>query len=165
MVCRKPLHIDPVMEAIAAANATVEAILNVKGRQVWSVTPDTTVFEAIRLMAERNVGALPVMEGDRLVGIMSERDYARKVALLGKNSRSTPVREILTPALHTVTPRTTIAECMALMTDKRIRHLPVLEGGKVVGIISIGDLVNWIIHAQAAAIDQLQAYIAGGYPG
>jgi len=153
------------MEANATANATVEAILNTKGRTVWSVSPETTVFEAIRQMAERNVGALLVMEGDRLLGIVSERDYTRKVALQGKNSRTTAVREICTPALHTVTLRTTIGECMALMTDKRIRHLPVLEGERVVGVISIGDVVNWIIHAQAAAIDQLQAYITGGYPG
>lgn len=152
------------METNASINATVEAILNVKGSAVWSVAPDAAVFEAIRLMAERNVGALLVMEDDRLVGIVSERDYARKVALQGKNSRTTPVREILTPTLHTVTPRTTLSECMALMTDKRIRHLPVLDGGKVVGVISIGDLVNWIIRAQAAAIDQLQAYITGSYP-
>lgn len=148
----------------ASSQGTVEAILNAKGRAVWSVTPETTVFEAIRLMADRNVGALLVMEGDRLVGIVTERDYARKVALLGKNSRSTPVGEIFTPALHTVTPQTTVAECMALMTDKRIRHLPVLDQGRVVGVVSIGDLVNWIIHAQAAEIDQLQAYIAGAYP-
>lgn len=148
----------------ASSQGTVEAILNVKGRSVWSVSPETTVFDAIRLMAERNVGALLVMEGERLVGIVTERDYARKVALMGKNSRTTPVGEIATPALHTVTPQTTVAACMALMTDKRIRHLPVLEQGRVVGIVSIGDLVNWIIHAQAAEIDQLQAYIAGAYP-
>lgn len=144
-------------------NVTVEALLNAKGRAVWSVPPATTVFEVIQLMADRNVGSLLVMEGERLVGIVSERDYARKVALHGKNSRTTPVSEILTPAVHQVTPRTTLAECMALMTDKRIRHLPVLEAGTVVGVISIGDLVNWTMRAQAATIDQLQSYIAGGY--
>lgn len=144
-------------------NITVESLLNAKGRTVWSVPPDTTVFEVIRLMAERNVGSLLVMEGARLVGIVSERDYARKVALHGKNSRTTPVSEILTPAIHHVTPGTTLAECMVLMTDKRIRHLPVLEGNAVVGVISIGDLVNWTMRAQEATIDQLQAYIAGGY--
>ncbi len=144
-------------------NITVEALLNAKGRSVWSVSPSTTVFDVIRLMAERNVGSLMVMEGDRLVGIVSERDYARKVALHGKNSRTTPVSEILTPVVHQVTPRTTLNECMALMTDKRVRHLPVVEEGQVTGIVSIGDLVNWTMRAQAATIDQLQAYIAGGY--
>ena len=144
-------------------NNTVEALLSAKGRTVWSVAPDTSVFEVIRLMAERNVGSLLVMNGERLVGIVSERDYARKVALHGKNSRTTPVGEILTPAVHHVTPATTLNECMALMTDKRIRHLPVLEDGKVVGVISIGDLVNWTMRVQEATIDQLQAYIAGGY--
>ena len=144
-------------------NITVEALLSAKGRTVWSVAPDTSVFEVIRLMAERNVGSLLVMEGERLVGIVSERDYARKVALHGKNSRTTPVGEILTPAVHHVTPDTTLNACMALMTDKRIRHLPVLEDGKVVGVISIGDLVNWTMRMQEATIDQLQAYIAGGY--
>lgn len=144
-------------------NVTVEALLNAKGRTVWSVPPSTTVFEVIQLMADRNVGSLLVMEGSRLVGIVSERDYARKVALHGKNSRTTPVSEILTPAVHHVTQRSTLAECMALMTDKRIRHLPVLENDSVVGVISIGDLVNWTMRAQAATIDQLQAYIAGGY--
>lgn len=144
-------------------NVTVEALLNAKGRTVWSVSPDTTVFEVIRLMAERNVGSLLVMEGERLVGIVSERDYARKVALQGKNSRTTPVSEILTPSVHHVTPEATVAECMERMTDKRVRHLPVLADGKVVGVISIGDLVTWIMRSQAATIDQLQAYIAGGY--
>ena len=145
-------------------SATVDTILKVKGCTVWSASPDMTVFDAIRLMAEKNVGALLVLEGDRLAGIVSERDYTRKVALLGKNSRTTPVREILTPAVHHVTPESTVSECMGLMTDKRIRHLPVLQNGRVVGVVSIGDLVNWIMRTQSAAIDQLQAYIAGGYP-
>lgn len=142
---------------------TVEALLNAKGRTVWSVTPTATVFEAVQRMAEHNVGSLLVMEGVRLVGIISERDYARKIVLHGRNSRTTPVGEILTPAVHHVSPRSTVGECMALMTDKRIRHLPVLDQGAVVGVISIGDLVNWIMRAQAATIDQLQSYIAGGY--
>lgn len=145
------------------ANATVEALLNLKGRTVWSVAPDTTVFEVIRIMAERNVGSLLVMEAGRLVGIVSERDYARKVALHDKNSRTTRVSEILTPAVHYVTPSTTLGECMALMTEKRIRHLPVLDADHVVGVVSIGDLVNWIMRAQEATIEQLQSYIAGGY--
>ena len=142
---------------------TVETLLNTKGRTVWSVTPTATVFEAVQQMAEHNVGSLLVMEGRQLVGIISERDYARKIVLHGKNSRTTPVEEILTPAVHHVSPNATIGECMALMTDKRIRHLPVLDQGAVVGVISIGDLVNWIMRAQAATIDQLQSYIAGGY--
>lgn len=142
---------------------TVETLLNSKGRTVWSVAPAATVYEAVQRMAECNVGSLLVMEGDRLVGIISERDYARKIVLHGKNSRTTPVAEILTPAVHYVSPRATIGECMALMTDKRIRHLPVLDQDTVVGVISIGDLVNWIMRAQAATIDQLQSYIAGGY--
>ena len=143
---------------------SVEVLLQTKGRHVWSVPPDSTVYEAIALMAGKNVGALLVMEGDRLAGIVSERDYTRKVALLGKNSRTTPVRDILTAAVHLVTPQTTLQECMALMSDKRVRHLPVTEHGRVVGIVSIGDLVNWIIRTQKVAIDQLEAYIAGGYP-
>jgi CBS domain-containing protein len=142
---------------------TVETLLNTKGRTVWAVTPTATVFEAVQRMAEHNVGSLMVMEGTRLVGIISERDYARKIVLHGKNSRTTPVGEILTPAVNHVSPEATVGECMALMTDKRIRHLPVLEQGAVVGVISIGDLVNWIMRAQAATIDQLQSYIAGGY--
>lgn len=145
-------------------SATVESILKLKGYTVWSVKPGATVFEAIGLLAEKNVGALLVVEEDRLIGIVSERDYARKVALLGKNSRTTPVREILTPAVHQVSLKSTIGECLELMTDKRIRHLPVVENGRVIGIVSIGDLVNWIMRTQRAAIDQLQAYIAGGYP-
>jgi CBS domain-containing protein len=144
--------------------ATVEVILQAKGRRVWSVSPDTLVFDAVALMAEKNVGALLVMEGERLVGIVSERDYTRKIALLGKNSRRTPVRDILTDAVHRVTPQTTLHECMELMSDKRVRHLPVMVNDKVVGLVSIGDLVNWIIRSQNVAIDQLQAYIAGGYP-
>lgn len=147
-------------EAVTA----VEVILQTKGCQVWSVSPDTMVFDAVALMAEKNVGALLVMDADRLVGIVSERDYTRKVALLGKNSRQTPVRDILTEAVHQVTPQTTLHQCMELMSDKRVRHLPVVAEGKVVGVVSIGDLVNWIIHTQNVAIDQLQAYIAGGYP-
>ena len=144
--------------------ATVEVILQAKGRRVWSVSPDTLVFDAVALMAEKNVGALLVMEGERLVGIVSERDYTRKVALLGKNSRRTPVRDILTDAVHRVTPQTTLHECMELMSDKRVRHLPVMVNDKVAGLVSIGDLVNWIIRTQNVAIDQLEAYIAGGYP-
>ena len=144
---------------------TVDAILIQKGREVWAVTPDTTVFDALKLMAQKNVGALLVMEDDKLIGVMSERDYSRKVALLGKQSRSTPVSEILTSMLITVAPENTIPECMRLMVDHRIRHLPVIRGEKVVGVISMGDLVNWIIKAQSATIAQLESYISGKYPG
>ena len=143
---------------------TVDVILKSKGRDIWSVTPQTLVYDALKLMAEKNVGALLVLEEGKLVGIVSERDYARKVALLGRNSRVLAVREILTEAVYTVTRESTIRECMKKMTDKRVRHLPVVEGDQLVGIVSIGDVMNWLTSAQRAAIDQLQAYIAGGYP-
>lgn len=144
---------------------TVDSILKVKGHDVWSVSPDTLVFDAIKVMADRNVGALMVMEGERLVGVFSERDYTRKVALMGKSSKQILVREIITGRLITVSLNTSVQECMHLMVDHRIRHLPVVDEGRVVGIVSIGDLVNWIIHAQSATIDQLQSYITGSLPG
>lgn len=144
---------------------TISEILNAKGTQVWTTTPESTVFDALKLMGEKNVGALLVMEGGRLAGVMSERDYSRKVALLGKNSRTTPVREILSAPVISVTMRHTVQECMQLMTRHRIRHLPVLDEHRVVGIVSIGDLVNWIINAQSQALEQLHNYIAGQYPG
>jgi len=128
---------------------------------VWTTTPEATVFDAIKLMAEKNVGALLVMEGDRLVGVISERDYTRKVILLGKGSKTTPVRDILTALVVSVTPTHTVEDCMQLMTRHHVRHLPVLEGGKVVGIVSIGDLVNWIINVQRITITQLRNYISG----
>jgi len=121
-----------------------------------------TVFEAIRLMAEKNIGALPVLAADgRLVGIFTERDYTRKVALLGKTSKDTHVRDVIAHEILTVTPDDSVEDCMRLMTEKRVRHLPVVEGVNVVGIISIGDLVNWIISTQNAAIEQMEQYIAG----
>ncbi|MBN2506825.1 MAG: CBS domain-containing protein [Verrucomicrobia bacterium] len=142
---------------------TISEILNTKGNQVWSVSPDTTVFDSLKVMGEKNIGALLVMEGGRLVGVVSERDYTRKIALFGRNSRSTRVREILTSVMISVTPKHTVQECMELMTTHRVRHLPVLEEDRVVGIVSIGDLVNWIINAQRTALDQLQNYITGQY--
>jgi CBS domain-containing protein len=142
-------------------NDTIQNILNFKGRNIWSVSPDATVFDAIQMMAEKNVGALLVMHGGKLVGIISERDYTRKVALRGKASKDTAVREILSGQVVHVTPSHTVEECMRLMTDHRIRHLPVLEGDNVMGIVSIGDLVNWIISAQTTTIQQLQTYISG----
>jgi CBS domain-containing protein len=144
------------------ANATILEILKLKGSQVWSVAPDTTVFEAIRLMAEKNVGALLVTENGKLVGIISERDYTRKVILKGKASRDTAVREILSGSVIHVSPHQTVEDGLRSMTEHRIRHLPVLEGDHILGIVSIGDLVNWVISAQNTAIRQLETYI-GGY--
>jgi CBS domain-containing protein len=123
------------------------------------------VFEAIHQLAENNIGALLVMEQARLLGVFSERDYTRKIALQGRNSRETLVREVITDQVISVHPRTPIPECMRLMTDHRVRHLPVLDDEQVVGVLSIGDLVNWIISEQSAAIHHLESYIAGGYPG
>jgi len=140
---------------------TIDAILHHKGSQVWSIHPSATVFEAIHLLADKNIGALPVMEDGRLVGMFSERDYTRKVALEGKSSKATLVREIISTNVIKATPKHTIEDCLRLMTENRIRHLPVLDGGKFIGIISIGDLVNWIISAQNATLDQMEAYLAG----
>jgi len=140
---------------------TISAILRLKGKEIWSVDPESTVFDALLQMTEKNVGALLVMEGERLVGVLSERDYARKVMVKGKSSKQTKVREILSTPVTTATPFNTVEECMHLMTSNRVRHLPVLEANKVVGIVSIGDLVNWIITAQDATINQLENYISG----
>jgi CBS domain-containing protein len=144
---------------------TVGTILRHKGSNIWSISPDATVFEAISMMSDKNVGALLVMTGDKLLGIVSERDYTRKVALKGKSSKQTHVREIISSPVIFVTSGHTVEECMRIMTEHRVRHLPLLEGEKVVGVISIGDLVNWIISAQSATITQLESYITGGYPG
>jgi CBS domain-containing protein len=144
---------------------TINSVLELKGRQVWSVTPTAVVYEAIREMSEKGVGALLVMSESRLYGILSERDYARKVILRDRSSRITQVREIMTAPVLTVTPKDTVGTCMRLMTEHRIRHLPVLEGDRVVGIVSIGDLVNWIVTAQEEMIGQLEGYICGKYPG
>ena len=143
---------------------TVSEILTHKPPEVWSVGPDSMVFQAIQLMAEKNVGALPVLEGTGLIGIISERDYARRVILMGRSSRDTPVREIMSRNLLVAELDDTIVDCMRVMTNRKIRHLPVLQGRELVGIISIGDLVNWIISAQSSAIDQLEKYITGAYP-
>jgi CBS domain-containing protein len=140
----------------------VSSLLHHKGSTVWQVSPEATVFDAIKLMAEKNIGALPVMSRDRLVGIFTERDYTRKIALMGKTSKDTRVSEVLSGEVISVTPNDSVEECMRLMTEHRIRHLPVVEGQKVLGIISIGDLVNWIISAQNSAIEQMEQYIAGG---
>lgn len=145
-------------------SGSIAEILAHKGSTAWSISPGATVFDAIEMMAQKNVGALLVTDNDKLVGIISERDYTRKVALKGKASKDTAVREILSGQVVHVTPHHTVEECMHLMTDHRIRHLPVLEGEKIVGVVSIGDLVNWIISAQSTTIQQLQTYITG-YPG
>lgn len=143
---------------------TVSRILERKGSSVWWIAPNAMVYEAIKLMAQRNVGALVVLENNGLVGIISERDYTRKVILQGKSSKETSVREIMTQELVTAEPNDNIGECMRVMTEKRVRHLPVLEGSKIVGIVSIGDLLKWLISEQDAAIDHLEKYITGSYP-
>jgi CBS domain-containing protein len=143
---------------------SVSAILAHKGSAVWSIAPNATVFDAIQLMADKNVGALPVVEDGRLAGIISERDYTRKVILKGKSSKETPVRDIMTDELITAHSGDSVTECMRVMTDKRIRHLPVMDGSKIIGLVSIGDLVRRIISAQTATIDNLEKYITGDYP-
>jgi CBS domain-containing protein len=141
----------------------IGAILGQKTGEIFSVSPDATVYEAIEMLDQKNVGALLVMEGKKLVGMVSERDYTRKVVLRGKRSRETKVSEIMSTDLKLVSPQEGVETCMRLMTDKRIRHLPVMDGDKVIGIISIGDLVKWIIATQSAAIAHLESYISGGY--
>jgi CBS domain-containing protein len=140
---------------------TVGQLLNVKGHSVWTTAPDATVFESLQLMADKDVGALVVLEAGKVVGIMSERDYARKVILKSKFSKDTLVSEIMTPRVIAVHPQQTVQECMALMSDKHIRHLPVIENDQLVGIVSIGDLVKELISEQEFVIQNLQAYIVG----
>ena len=142
----------------------VSSLLHHKGSVVWHIAPEATVFDAIKLMAEKNIGALPVLANGTLVGIFTERDYSRKIALMGKTSKDTRVSEVLSGQVVCVSPNDSVEECMRLMTEHRIRHLPVLQGPQLLGIISIGDLVNCIISAQNSAIEQLEQYIAGGAP-
>jgi len=137
----------------------VKHILGTKGYDVWSTTPDASVFEALELMAAKHVGALVVLKGGRVVGLISERDYARKIILKGRTSRETPVKEIMTSRVIYVTPDQTIESCMALMTETHIRHLPVMIDERLIGIVSIGDLVKAIISDQKALIEQLENYI------
>jgi CBS domain-containing protein len=146
-------------------SGTIDSILARKGGEIFSVLPDATVFEAIEMMDQKNVGALAVMENDRLVGMISERDYTRKVFLRGKRSRETKVAEIMSTNVTTARPQEGVDECLRVMTEKHIRHLPVLDGENMVGIISIGDLVKWVIATQSAAIEHLENYIHGGYTG
>ncbi|HEY2980576.1 MAG TPA: CBS domain-containing protein [Anaerolineales bacterium] len=145
-------------------NDSVALILNQKGSHVYSIAPDVTVYEALEKMADKDIGALVVMQGTDVVGIFSERDYVRKVILKGRSSKEMQVHEIMSSPAVTVNLRTTIDDCMHRMTDKRCRHLPVVEGERVVGVVSIGDLVNWIMTAQDFTIHQLEAYISGTYP-
>jgi signal-transduction protein with cAMP-binding, CBS, and nucleotidyltransferase domain len=143
---------------------TVKSVLTQKGQTLWSISPDATVFDAIAAMSEKHVGALVVLTAGHLSGIITERDYARKVILKGRHSRETRVREIMSAPVFSVTPDRTIGECMHLMTSRQIRHLPVLDAERVIGMVSIGDLVNWIITAQDETIRHLHNYIAGSYP-
>jgi CBS domain-containing protein len=140
---------------------TVRDILDRKGRQVWSIDPESSVYRALEIMSDRRVGALLVMDDDRLVGIVSERDYARKIALKGKSSRGTRVRDIMTRKPFCVKPMNRIEECMALMTEKSVRHLPVVEGDRLEGVVSIGDVVKATISHQEFIIEQLEHFIAG----
>ena len=144
-------------------SGNISAILNQKSGDIFFVSPNASVFDAVSLLAEKNVGALLVMDSDKLVGLLSERDYTRKVMLRGKRSRETTVAEIMSTDLKVVSPREAVQDCLRLMTDKRVRHLPVLDGEKVVGVISIGDLVKYVIDCQSAAIAHLESYIHGGY--
>ena len=142
--------------------ATVRDMLRSKGYDdVWSVAPDTTVYDALKLMAEKNIGAVLVMEADRVMGILSERDYARKIVLQGKASADTPAREIMTERVMCVHPKETAEQCMALMTEKKVRHLPVLKDDRLIGMISIGDVVKATIAQQEFIIGQLEEYIRG----
>jgi len=139
---------------------TIGIILARKGSAVWLISPDATVFEAIQLMADKNVGALPVMDNSRLIGIISERDYTRKVILKGLSSKDTAVRDVMTREILTASPSDSIQDCMRVMTEKRVRHLPVLEGTRMIGIVSIGDIMEWVISAQA---EEIERYLTGDY--
>lgn len=141
--------------------ATIGQLLAHKGSDVWRVTPDTSVFDAMAMMADKGVGALLVMQGERVAGIVSERDYARKMILQERPPRATPVSQIMTTQVLVVSPERSVDECMALMTDKRIRHLPVMQDERVLGVISIGDIVKSLIAEQQYLIRELQSYIAG----
>lgn len=141
---------------------TAADVLRAKNsNETYQVTPDTSVYEAIRLMSDKSIGALMVMQSDELVGMFSERDYTRKIALMDRSSRTTPVSDIMSTTLTTVTPTTSIDECLSLMTDKHIRHLPIMQEGELIGMLSIGDLVKTMIAEQQKMIEQLQSYITG----
>jgi CBS domain-containing protein len=139
----------------------VKDILEAKGYVVWTISADVMVYDALALMAEKNVGALVVVEAEHPVGVISERDYARNMILKGRTSRDTAVREIMSPLAVTVRPENDLEECMELMTDRRVRHLPVMQGDKIIGIVSIGDIVKGIISTKEFVIEQLEKYIKG----
>jgi CBS domain-containing protein len=142
---------------------TVKQILETKGNQIWSITSDKTVYDALEIMAEKETGALLVIDNGKLVGILSERDYARKVILKGVSSLKTPVKDIMTTKVAYVTPENTLEECMALMTDKRCRHLPVMKKNQLIGVLSIGDLIKASISEKEFLINQLEKYISGDF--
>jgi len=142
----------------------IRSVLDYKGHEVFCVDPQASVYEALQLMADKGIGALLVMVGNKLVGLISERDYARKVVLKGRSSRETRVEDVMTSPVVCASPADTLDACMRLMTVNRIRHLPVTQDDHLVGLVSIGDLVNWMITAQAETIDHLNSYIAGSYP-
>lgn len=147
------------------SSTTIAALLAKKGNSVWSIDPGASVYEAVERMSEKSAGALLVMDGDTLVGMLSERDYARRVILQGRSSKDTKVSEIMTRDVITISPHQTVEDGMRVMTNHRIRHLPVVDGGRVAGIVTIGDLVKWLLTLHEETISQLNQYISGGYPG
>lgn len=151
------------MEPLSESRATVRALLDGKGWTVHSISPDASVFEAIARMAERGIGALVVLESGRLIGLISERDYTRKVVLLGRRSQDTKVREIMAPPTVQACPEDAVCTCMQVLTETRARYLPVIHEGAVVGIVSMGDLIKWTVAEQKETISHLQSYIVGGY--
>ena len=161
--CSRLIESHPEESAVKLYDA-VERILRQKGSQVYSIAPHVTVYEAVEEMAAKDIGSLVVMDGTDVVGIISERDYVRNVALKGRSSKDVKVHEIMSSPAITVNAKTTVDECMRYMTDKRCRHLAVVDGGQLVGVVSIGDLVNWIITTQDFTIQQLEDYISGKYP-
>jgi CBS domain-containing protein len=144
---------------------TIGVLLKQKGQYVWNISPEACVYDAIEMMADKHVGALLVVSDDKLVGVVSERDYARKVILQGKSSKEIQVMEIMTSPAVFVTPEQTVEDAMRIMTEKHIRHLPVVGNGVILGVVSIGDMVKWIISAHEHTISQLHSYISGRYPG
>ena len=140
---------------------TVKSVLHTKGNNIYSIAPEATVFDALKIMAEKNIGALLVMQQEKVVGIFSERDYARKIVLKGESSHTTAIKDVMTSGVLSVNPEQSIDECMALMTNKHVRHLPVLENGNLIGLISIGDVVKAIISEHEYTIKQLENYITG----